>query len=68
VVEQEVATQGIKMSIGVEPILVTRQEIVILPKVEPTTVEGVLVTIKMRYSEPIFNQQNGSIIKGVLSD
>jgi hypothetical protein len=35
-VEQEVTTQGIRLSKGVEPILVIKQEIVILPKVEPT--------------------------------
>jgi hypothetical protein len=35
-VEQEATTQGIRMSKGVEPILVIKQETVILPKVEPT--------------------------------
>ncbi len=28
-------------------------------------VEGVLVAIRVRYSEPIFNQHNGSIVRGV---
>jgi hypothetical protein len=32
VVEQKATTQGIKMSKKVEPILVTRQEIVVLPR------------------------------------
>jgi hypothetical protein len=36
VVEQEAAIQGMRMSRRVEPILVTRQEIIILPRVEPT--------------------------------
>ncbi len=36
VVEQEATTQGIKMSRGVELVIVTKQEIIILPKVEPT--------------------------------
>ncbi len=35
-VEQEAAIQGMRMSRRVEPILVTRQEIIILPRVEPT--------------------------------
>jgi len=43
------------MSKGVESILVTRQETVVLPKVEPTVVESVCVVIKVRYNEPIFN-------------
>jgi hypothetical protein len=35
-VEQEVIIQGIRLSKRVEPILVIKQETVILPKVEPT--------------------------------
>jgi hypothetical protein len=42
VVEQEATTQGIKMSKGVEPLLVTRQEIVVLLIV----VEGVPMAIR----------------------
>jgi len=56
VVEQEVAIQGIKMPRGVELVLVTRQEIVVLPRVEPIVIEGVLVVVTVRYIEPIFNQ------------
>jgi hypothetical protein len=55
------------MSKGVELVLVTRQETVILPKVELIVAEGVLVAIRMRY-KPIFNQQNGSIVKRVPRD
>jgi hypothetical protein len=52
--EQEVIIQGIKMSRGVESVFVIRQKIVVLPKIEPTMAEGVLVAIKVRYSEPKF--------------
>jgi hypothetical protein len=31
-------------------------------------VEGVPVAVRMKYSEPRFNQQNGSIVKGVPRD
>ncbi len=54
-VEQKAAAQGIKMSIGVEPIIVTRQETIVLPKVEPTIALGVHVAVKVKYSVPIFN-------------
>jgi hypothetical protein len=30
---------------------------------EPVVTHGVLVAIKVRYSEPIFNQQSGNIVK-----
>jgi hypothetical protein len=53
------------MSRGVGPILVTRQENVILPKVEPTIAQGILVVVKARYSKPILNQESGSIVKRV---
>jgi hypothetical protein len=53
------------MSKGVESVLVTRQETIVLPMVEPIVVEGIFVAIIVRYNEPIFNQQNGNIIKGV---
>ncbi len=54
-VEQKAIIQGIKMSKRIERILVTRQEILILPKVEPTVSQGVHVAIIIKYSEPIFN-------------
>ncbi len=56
VVEQEVRTQGIRMSRGVESIFVTKQGIVVLPKAKPTIIEGVLVAVRVRYSEPKHNQ------------
>jgi hypothetical protein len=68
VVEQEGATQGIKISRGVEPVLITRQETVVLLRVEPIVAEGVHMVIKMRYSEPKVNQQNGNINSGVSRD
>jgi len=43
------------MSRRIEPILVIRQEIVILPKVKPIVVEGVHVAVKIKYSEPRLN-------------
>ncbi len=51
-VEQETITQGMKMSKGVEPVLITRQETVVLPKAKPTIAEGLLMAIRVRYSEP----------------
>ncbi len=51
-IEQKVATEGIKMSIGSESILVTKEEIIVLPIVEPRIVEGVHVDVKMKYNEP----------------
>jgi len=56
------------MSIGVELVLVTRQETIILPRPKPTVVKHVLVVIRVRYSEPKLNQQNGNIVKGVPRD
>jgi len=56
VVDQEVATQGIKMSRRVEWILVTRQKIIVLPRTEPTIIEGVDVIIRIKYNEPKLNQ------------
>jgi hypothetical protein len=55
IVEQEDITQGIKISRGVESILVTRQKIVILPRAEPIIVEGVPMVVRMRYNEPRVN-------------
>jgi hypothetical protein len=43
------------MSRGVELVLVTRQKNVVLPKAEPTVVEGVFVAARVRYIEPKFN-------------
>jgi hypothetical protein len=43
------------MSKGIEPILVTRQEIVGLLRAKPIVAERVLMVVKVRYSEPIFN-------------
>ncbi len=40
VIEQEVVTHDIKMSRGVEPIPVTKQETIILSRVEPIIVDG----------------------------
>jgi hypothetical protein len=68
VVEEEVASQGIKISKGVELVLVTKQEIVILPRAEPILLEGVPMFVRVRYSEPKVNHQNGSINSGVLRD
>jgi hypothetical protein len=51
VVKQEVVTQGIKMSKRVEPILVTKQETIVLPRTKPTIIEGIPIAIRMRYSE-----------------
>jgi hypothetical protein len=66
--EQKVATQGIKMLRGVEPVFIIKQETTVLPKVEPTIVKGVLVDIRINYSEPRHNHQCGSIVKGVPGD
>ncbi len=55
-VEQKAATQGIKMSKRVKLVLVIKQEIIVLPKVEPIVAQGVLVVFKVKYSEAILNQ------------
>jgi hypothetical protein len=55
VVEKEATIKGIKMSRGVEPIFIIRQEIVVLPSVEPIITEVVFVAIRIRYSEPKIN-------------
>ncbi len=68
VVEQKAAIQDIKMSRRVELILVTRQEIEVLPKTKPIVAKGVLVVVKIKYSEPRLNQQSGSIVRGVPRD
>ncbi len=41
------------MSRGVEPVFVTRQETIVLPKKEPILIEGNLVVVRVRYNEPI---------------
>jgi len=53
---------------GFESILVTKQEIVILLRGKPIIVEGLPMAIRIRYSEPRLNQQNGNIVKGVPRD
>jgi hypothetical protein len=49
-------------------VLVTKQEIVVLLKAKPIVVGRVLVAIKVWYNEPRFNQENGSIVRGVPRD
>jgi len=43
------------MSKGVDLVLVTKQEIVVLPKAQSIVAEHVSMAIKVRYSEPRFN-------------
>ncbi len=43
------------MSRGIEWVLITRQEIIVLPKVETTITQGVPVAIIIKYNEPRFN-------------
>ncbi len=62
-VEQKAATQGIRMSKRVEPVLVTKQETIFLLRAKPIVIEGVLVVVKIKYSEPRLNQHSGSIIR-----
>ncbi len=40
---------------GIELVLVTTQEIVIIPKIEPIVAEGVPMVVGVKYSEPKFN-------------
>jgi len=68
VVEQEAATQGIRMFKGVELVFITKQEIVILLRTKPIIAQGIPLVIKVRYSEPRINQQSGNIVKGVSRD
>jgi hypothetical protein len=56
VVEQKATAQGIKMSKGVESILLTREETIVLPRVEPTITKGVHVVVKIKYNVPKLNQ------------
>ncbi len=55
-VEQETTTQGIRMSKGVELVLVIKQETIVLLRAQPTVAQGVFVAIKVKYNEPKFNQ------------
>jgi len=55
VVEQEATTQGIIMSKGVEPVLVIKQEIVVLLRIELIVVKGVPMGVKVRDNEPRLN-------------
>jgi len=48
VVEQEATIQGIKMSRGVEPILITWQEIVILLRTNLMVTKGVPMVVRVR--------------------
>jgi len=68
VVEQEAATQGIRMFKGVELVFITKQEIVVLLRTKPIIAQGIPLAIKVRYSEPRINQQSGNIVKGVSRD
>jgi hypothetical protein len=43
------------MSIAVKPILVARQETIILPRAKPIMAKCLLVVVRIRYNEPIFN-------------
>jgi hypothetical protein len=56
------------MSRRVESVLVIKQKIVILLKVDSTIAKIVLVAIRIRYSEPKLNQQSGNIVKGIPRD
>jgi hypothetical protein len=56
------------MSRGVELIFIIRRQIIILPIVEPTVIKGVHVAIRVRYSEPRLNHQNGNIVKRIPRD
>jgi hypothetical protein len=56
------------MSKGVELVLVTKQEMTVLLRAKPTIIECVHMVVKVRYSEPRLNQQNGNIVRGVSRD
>ncbi len=43
------------MSKGVESVLVTQHEIVVLPKIGQIVTKGVHVVVIVRYNEPKFN-------------
>jgi len=67
-VKLEAATQGIKISKGVDLIFITRQEIISLPRIELIVAENVPMVVRVKYNEPKVNQQNGSIMNGVPRD
>jgi hypothetical protein len=56
------------MSKGVEPILIAKQAIIILPRTRSTIAKGVPMVVKIKYSEPKLNQQSGSIVKRLFKD
>jgi hypothetical protein len=44
------------MSRIIELAFVTKQETIVLPRAEPIVAKGVHVAVRIKYSEPIFNQ------------
>jgi hypothetical protein len=44
------------MSIRVESILITKQETIVLPRIEPIMTQGVPMDVKVRYNELRLNQ------------
>ncbi len=66
--EQKATTEGIKMFRRVKPILITKQEIIFLPKAKPTILKGVHVVFIVRYNELRLNQQSGSIVRWIPRD
>jgi hypothetical protein len=49
---------------GAKLVLVTKQEIVVLPRLV-LIAECVLVVFRIKYNEPKLNQHSGNIVKGV---
>ncbi len=47
IVEQEVVTHGIRIFRGVEPIFITRQQNVILPRTKPIITKGVPMAVRV---------------------
>jgi len=45
-----------RMSRIIELAFVTKQETIVLPRAEPIVAKGVHVAVRIKYSEPIFNQ------------
>jgi hypothetical protein len=64
VVEQEVLTQGIKISKRVELVFIIIRKTIVLPKAKPIVLEGVPMVGRMKYCEPKVNQ-NGSTISAI---
>jgi hypothetical protein len=62
VVEQEATIHVIRMSKGAKSVLVTKQETIVLPRIETTITKVIPMVVKLKYNEPKFNQQNGSIV------